>query len=442
MAQREGGRLVRGLGLVSATALVAGNMIGSGIYVVPGSLADLAGPASLLAWLGAAAAYFCLVAVFADLGAAYPVSGGPQTFVRRAFGELAGFEASYLYWLSAVIGNAAFATGFVGYLKVFVPSLGSGWSAFFAAQAVLWGFTLVNLRGVQAGGRVQVVTTVLKILPLFVLCAALLSRGSTANLEPLAPRGYAPLWPCLTLIAWLFLGAESVTVPAEEIQGAGRTIRRAAFTGFSIAVAVYLLVAVSLALGLPASAVGGTESPLATAGSLVLGPWGERLMTLAALVSIAGVLNGWLLVAGRMPFAAAREGLAPAWLARLDPHTGAPAAALLLSSGLSSTLVLLYFSQTLLEAYNFIAMASTATALVAIAGCCLAEIVLIEREPERFSATQRRLGPAIAVAGLLAVGVLIVGSGLLVLGLTAAIMALLLPYYLWLRLRPAAPSTP
>lgn len=433
MTERKSDGLVRGLGPIAAIALVAGNIIGSGIYVVPGKLAQTLGPASLLAWILTAAGYFCLLCVFADLGGAYPVSGGPQTFVQRAFGELAGFEASYLYWLSAVIGNAAFATGFVGYLAVFFPGTGEGWGAFLAAQALLWTFTGINLLGVEAGGRVQVVATVLKTLPLFVLSAALLSQGTTENLQPFAPHGYAPLWAAFPLIAWLFLGAESVTVPAEEIRGAGPTIRRAAYIGFGLATVVYMTVALALSLGLPAGTIAGSGSPLAVAAGAVFGPWGSAFVTVAALISIAGVLNGWLLVAGRLPYAAAREGLAPRWLGKLHPSTGAPVAALILSSVLSSVLLLRFFSKTLLDTYEFVANASTATALVAIAACCVAELVLLRREPERFSAAQRRRGPVTAVAGFLAVGVLIYGSGLEIAGLTLGIMVLLVPYYLWLR---------
>src|SRR5439155_10614016 len=118
-----------------------GNMIGSGVYVTPGSIAADVGPVSLLAWGITALWYLCLTTVFADLGGAYPVSGGPQVFVQRAFGPLAGFEAYWLYWLSVVIGNAAFITGFVGYLAVFFPAVGAGMPAFLAAQALLWLFT-------------------------------------------------------------------------------------------------------------------------------------------------------------------------------------------------------------------------------------------------------------------------------------------------------------
>src|SRR5262245_37612560 len=122
MIRPESGRLVRGLGPYATTALVAGNVIGSGIYVIPASLADAAGPLSLLAWPIVAAGYLCLNAVYSDLAEAHPVQGGLQVYAGLAFGPLAGAIAATLYWISCVVGNAAFITAFVGYAAVLVPA--------------------------------------------------------------------------------------------------------------------------------------------------------------------------------------------------------------------------------------------------------------------------------------------------------------------------------
>jgi len=440
MGARERGRLIRGLGPAAATALVAGNVIGSGIYVVPGSLAEIAGPVGLVAWLVNALGYLCLTATFADLGGAYAISGGPQAFAGRAFGPFACLEVGYLYWTCVITANAAFATGFVGYLAVFYPEVAGPVPALLVGQALLWGFCALNVIGVRAGGVVQVLTTVLKIAPLLLVAVALLGRASAANLAPFAPHGYGALLPAIALVSWLFLGSESITVPAEEVVGSGRTIRRAAYAGFGIACAVYFLVAAALTLGLPATALAGSVSPLAAAARAVLGPWGETLVTLGALVSIAGVLNGWTLVGGRLPYAAARDGVAPAALGRVHARFATPAVALVVTTLLSAGLLLLTLHRTLLEAYNFIALLSTATALVAIGGACAAELVLLRREPARFTAAQRRRGPVTATAGLLVVALMLAGTGAWVCALTALAMLVPIPYYLFLRARRGAPA--
>jgi APA family basic amino acid/polyamine antiporter len=421
--------LIRGLGPVATTALVVGNMIGSGIYVVPAGLAETAGPLGLAAWAINTAGYLCLTAVFADLGGAYPVSGGLQAFARRAFGDFAALEVGYLYWMCAVIGNAAFLTAFVGYLAVLWPAASSPALAFAVSQALLWGLTLFNAAGVRIGGVVQMVTVVCKVVPLLLLSVALLAYASLDNLTPLAPHGAASLLPAVSLVSWLFIGMESVTVPAEEIRGAGRTIRRAAYTGFAVTCGVYLLVLGALTLAVPASEIAGKASPLAAVARARFGEVGELVITLGALVSVAGILNGWLLVTSRMAFATARDGLAPARLARLHPRTGAPVWALAVSSLLTSGLVLLHFSGGLLDVYNFVALLSTATALVAIGVACVAHRVLLRREPERFTPWQRRRGPATAALGLAVVILMIAGSGREVVLLTAAAALVPLPYY-------------
>lgn len=424
---------------MATTALVVGNMIGSGIYVVPAGLAETAGPLGLVAWAINTAGYLCLTAVFADLGGAYPVSGGLQAFARRAFGDFAALEVGYLYWICAVIGNAAFLTAFVGYLAVLLPGAREPMAAFVISQVLLWSLTTFNAIGVKAGGIVQMVTVVCKVVPLLLLSVALLMYADPANLVPFAPHGMGSLLPAVSLVSWLFIGMESVTVPAEEIRGAGKTIKRAAYTGFAVTCALYLLVLLSLNLAVPASELAGNASPLAAVARARFGWGGELVVTLGALISVAGILNGWLLVTSRMAFATARDGLAPHRLARLHPKTGAPVRALVVSSAITSGLVLLYFSGSgragreagggLLDIYNFIALLSTATALLAIGVACLAELVLLRREPERFSATQRWRGPITAVLGLFVVVVMIVGSGRDVILLTLAATLIPIPYY-------------
>ena len=429
MAARSASAMVRGLGPVATTALVVGNMIGSGIYVVPAGLAETAGPLGLVAWAINTLGYLCLTSVFADLGGAYPVSGGLQAFARRAFGDFAALEVGYLYWMCAVIGNAAFLTAFITYLAVLWPGAAAPLTAFLVSQVLLWTLTLFNAIGVKAGGIVQTITVIFKVGPLLVLSFALLPYASLDNLQPFAPHGLASLLPAVSLVSWLFIGMESVTVPAEEVRGAGPTIRRAAYTGFAVTCAVYLLVLLTLNLAVPASELAGLASPLATIARAKFGEVGAVIVTIGALVSVAGILNGWLLVTSRMAFATARDGLAPRRLAKLHPRSGTPVWALCVSSAMTAALMLLYFNDSLLDIYNKIALLSTATALVAIGVACAAEIVLVRREPERFSPQQRRRGPITAGLGLLVVVLMIAGAGLEVQQWTLAAILLPMPYY-------------
>jgi APA family basic amino acid/polyamine antiporter len=423
------------LGVWGATALVAGNIIGSGIYVIPASLAAASGPLSLLAWPIVALGYLALNAVYADLAEAYPIQGGLQVYTATAFGPLAGLVATTLYWISCVVGNAAFMTAFVGYAAVFFPVFKEPLAAFLLAQTLLWTFTAVNLAGIKAGGAVQTVTTILKIVPLLVLAAILVPHAEVTNLVPFAPKGWGALFPAIALVAWPFLGAETATIPAGEMKNAKRTIRRAAFTGLGLAAVAYFAVALTVAMALPASEIAESASPLAVAARHVLGPWGEDFVTVGALVSVAGILNGWILIAGRLPQAAARDGYFPQFLARLSPRTGAPVPALIASGVLAALLASTYFSRSLLAAYNFIALAATATALIAIAMTCLALVALVRREPEKFGAAARARAPFFAVVGLGVVAILLRGSGVEIWAFTAAVVLFPIPFYFWSRRR-------
>jgi APA family basic amino acid/polyamine antiporter len=280
---------------------------------------------------------------------------------------------------------------------------------------------------------VQTVTTILKVVPLVVLAIVLVPHAEVRNLAPFAPKGWGALFPAIALVAWPFLGAETATIPAGEMKDARKTIRRAAFTGFGLAAVVYFAVVLMVAMALPAQEIAGSASPMAVAARHVLGPRGEDFVTVGALVSVAGILNGWILIAGRLPQAAARDGYFPRVLERLSPRTGAPVRSLLVSGALSALLATTYFSRSLLAAYNFIALAATATALIAIAMTCLALVALVRREPEKFRPAQRVRAPLFAVVGLGVVAILLRGSGWEVWTFTLAVSLLPIPFFLWSR---------
>jgi basic amino acid/polyamine antiporter, APA family len=138
-------KLKRELGLFMATALVIGNMVGSGIFLLPASLAATAGPVSIVAWVFTGIGAMLLALVFARLGRTYPKTGGPYVYVRRAFGDLMGFWTAWSYWINAWVGNAAIAIAFAGYLAVFWSRASTYWIATLLAIGLVWLMTAVNV---------------------------------------------------------------------------------------------------------------------------------------------------------------------------------------------------------------------------------------------------------------------------------------------------------
>ena len=185
-------KLKRSLGLSMATALVIGNMVGSGVFGLPSALASV-GPISLLAWVITGAGAILLALVFANLGRAYPQTGGPYVYARRAFGDFAGFWTAWGYWIAAWAGNAAIAVIFVSYATVFWPSLGTNnVLAFAVGLTLIWALTLVNVAGVRESGVISLVTTVLKFVPVLLIGLIGLFYMHSGNFSPVRPASRQP----------------------------------------------------------------------------------------------------------------------------------------------------------------------------------------------------------------------------------------------------------
>ena len=240
--------LKRTMGLTMATALVVGNMVGSGVFLLPASLASVAGPVSIIGWVFTGIGAMLLALVFARLGRTFPRTGGPYAYSRRAFGDFIGFQTAWGYWIAAWAGNAAIAVAFVGYLAVFWGDLGSNnLLAALVGIAVIWLLTFVNIAGARETGAVQVVTTVLKFVPLAIIGVVGLFFIDGDNLTPFAPEGtWSAISAAAPLTLWAFIGLESATVAAGEVKDPERTIPRATIIGTLAATLVYILTTVAV----------------------------------------------------------------------------------------------------------------------------------------------------------------------------------------------------
>ena len=390
---------IQKLGFWMATALVVGNVIGSGVYMLPASLAPY-GRNSLVGWLFTATGALLLAAVFAALSRAFPKDGGPYVYTRAAFGELAGFVVAWGYWVSVWVGNAAIATGAVSYTSAFAPWIaGVPGASVVVTIAVVWLLTLVNCWGVRAVGWVQAVTTVLKLLPLL---AVALVGGFYVRRENLAAFADAPLTldgitTAATLALWALLGFESATVPAEKVEDPARTIPRATMLGTVVTALVCTLACCTVLLVVPAAQLAASNAPFADAARLFWGEGSATLVAVFAAISAYGALNGWILLQGELPFAMARDGVFPRVFARESArHT--PVFALVTTSVLVTLLVLANFQGSMAQVFTFMILLATSANLVAYLVCSLALLVLMRRGA---LGGARRGTPGLALAGAL-----------------------------------------
>lgn len=432
------------MGMWMAAALVVGNMIGSGVFLLPASLASFGG-ISLLGWVFTCAGAILLSLVFARLSRLVPRAGGPYAFSREGFGDFAGFLVGWGYWISIWVANAALAVAFTSYLSWFWPALASDRAlASTVGIAAIWLLTWVNVRGVRTAGSVQVVTTVLKLVPLVAVGTLGFLYMDPSNFRPFNASGdgaFPAITAAATLTLWAFLGFESATVPAEEVADPERTIPRATVLGTVLAALVYVLGTAAVMGVVPASALSTSNAPFADAASRMWGGWTAPAVAAGAMISAFGALNGWILLQGRIPWAAARDGIFPAALGRTSKR-GTPAFALVFSSVLVTGLMLLNSSDTLVDQFTFVILLATLTALLPYAVCALAEVMIYARDRERFEG--RRLTGAIftALLGFAYAMWAIAGAGQEIVYWGLILLLSGLPMYVWVAWRQGSRPPP
>jgi APA family basic amino acid/polyamine antiporter len=408
--------LVRGLTLLATVALVVGNMVGTSIYALPASLAASTGPLGLVAWVLTAAGYLLVAFVYASLGTRYPSTGGPYVYAREAFGDFAGFQTVWAYWFSAVIGNAAIVTGVVGYAVGLSPRLAASTTLQFAlAQVILWSLCALNVIGVRQSARVQTTIMFLNVIPLLLVSGLALLLFDAGNLVPFAPKGGGAIAVGAALIVWAYSGVESATVPAEEVQAPERTIRRGTLIGYGVGTLVFLVTALAAAGAMPNDVIASSPRPIALlaerAGGPVVGPVLATIISFTAIIAGIGTLNGWILMAGRIPLGAARDGLFFRPLAAVHPRRGTPHVALITGTAIASVLLLLFFTRTLLGVFNAIVLLSVLTTLLPHLYAAAAELLLARRDRARYTAAERRRATLVAPIAFVFVLYTIYGVG-------------------------------
>ena len=423
------------LGLWMCTALVVGNMIGSGIFLLPSALAGY-GPISIAGWLATSAGAVILALIFGRLARLVPKTGGPYAYTREGFGDFGGFLIAWGYWIALWAGNAAVAVAFSGYLGFLIPPIADNqFAGLLTALTAIWILTWINIRGVREAGAIQLITTILKLLPLLLVAALGATFIEPSNFSPVNVSGEShtvAIAACAALTLWAFLGLESATVPAGDVIEPERTIPRATVIGTSVAACVYIAVTV-VALGvMPSAELQGSTAPLADVARAMWGEVGGTLIAFAACVSTFGTLNGFTLLTGQVPLGAARDGLFPARFATMS-KANTPIVALIVSNMLASILITLNFTKGLVDQFIFITLLATLTTLVPYLFCALAELMIYITTGRTVARTS--LGPAVAlaVAGFLYSAWTIYGAGQEVVFYGFLLIIVGVPVYVWIR---------
>jgi arginine:agmatine antiporter len=344
----------RKMGLVQATMLVAGNMIGTGVFLLPVNLAHVGGIA-IFGWLIATAGVAALGLTFAKLGELNPQQGGPYAYARDFLGPYAGFQTNYVYWFGNWIGNIAIAVAAIGYLAELVPGITHPPGSVLATAALIWLLTFANILGPRVVGALETWTMVLALLPILAIAIfgwiwfnpdTFLSGWNVTGQSNLHATSRAA-----SMALWAYMGIESATVSAGVIENPSRNVPLATLGGLALAAVVYVLSSSVLMGIVPNEELQISHAPFAEAARLVIGASGAIVISVCAVLKSVGSLGGWMLLVGQSAQAAANDGMFPRIFARLNTN-GVPGIGLVIVGVLMTVVLFATVSPTLADQFS------------------------------------------------------------------------------------------
>ncbi len=421
------------LGFWSSSALVVGNIIGSGIFLLPATLAAYGG-ISLLAWLCSAVGAILMALVFGELGRLAPrTTGGPYAYTKISLGEFPAYLVAWSYWISIWCTNAAIAAALVSYLGVFIPTLPeSPPAAILTGLSVIWLLTWTNSKKIQTVAFVQLITTILKLVPILLIGLVgifYIKIGHFPAFNLTGESNLSALTAAATLTFFAFLGMESATIPGSKIKNAATTIRNSTIAGTLVTVVVYLLSSVAIMGILPSGTLAKSNAPFADAAAVFWGASAKYVVAAGAIISTFGALNGWILMQGQIPMSAAHDKLFPKVFGRLNANDS-PAIGIVLSSILASLLMILNYSKTLVEAFAFMITLSTLSVLTPYLFSTASYVL------QTIKLRETNLAGKLILAGL-AFGFslwVMVGSGREVVFWGFILLMAGIPFYVWMKI--------
>jgi APA family basic amino acid/polyamine antiporter len=424
--------LVRALGVWGLTASIVNITIGGGIFRAPGTaeVTGRLGTAAPVAYIVCAIAMAFVVMCFAEAGSRVSLTGGPYAYVERAFGGFAGFAVGWLVWVTGTIATAAVATIFTDGLQSMVPALQGFPGRGGILVAIFAIVTAINVLGVQFGARLNMASTVIKLVPLALLILFGLARLNPDNLAWDVTPSVSDISRASVFLIFVYAGIESALVPSGEVKNPSRTVPRAVFIALALVAVFYVLVQVvaQSALG---SSLAPRSAPLADAAAVVMGPWGAAMLGVTVVLSTFGYLCGMILAIPRALFAFARDGVLPGALAAVHPRYHTPWIAIIVQSVIALGLALS-------SGFEPLVILANVAVLFAYLGCAAAAWQLRRKGIRDEAAATVKPLPGSAVAAPLAAVVIVALLASVTLRewmMSAAVLAVGLLFYWFSTLR-------
>ena len=392
------------LGLIACVSLIMGNMIGSGIFLLPTSLAQY-GSISFIGWLISTCGALLLAFVFSSLSRAHPATGGPYAYSKAMLGNYIGYQVAVCYWLSAMCSVAAMLVAFSSYLSAFIPVLKEHRLLSFATStSLLWLITLMNLTGIKSVKFAQVATTVIKVVPLVLIVVFGIFKIKFEYLQAFNVSHYSNFSAATMsaiLTTWALMGLESATVPAEHVVNPHRTIPLATYIGTLFTALVYIACSLVMLGIMPVELLQSSTSPFVDAGRILFGSWGGTAIGIVALISAGSACIGWVLIQSEIPLACARDGLFPSVFRQINRHK-MPAIAMVFSSVIVTIIMTLTVSDKLVDDFTLLVQYSALGYMLSLLFTAVAALMTFLRDDHQSPTLFVKI-----ILGLLATGYMI-----------------------------------
>lgn len=366
------------MGFWAVLAFVISSQVGSGIFWFPHAFASY-GVLGLFAWGIAGVGALSIALLFADLCQRYPETGGPHVYVTKIFGKKLGFYVAFTYWVLAWLSSAPVLGTIASSVCTLLGLTESRLLILMVEILWLTGLTLLNLRGVQAAGRWELVMTVVKMVPLVVLPVIALfffEGGALGVWNPTDHSWHSVLGQAAIVALWGFLGVEAVTAPAGSVENPKKTIPRGIFWGTFLALMLYVLNTVAVMRVVPQEQLLANIMPYGIALQAILGGSSQKWMALFVIIVCTGAMNAWILAMGQVAKGAALDGFFPSVFGQSN-RQGAPVFGILVSSACLLLALLALASDSLAAQMRFVIDVSVVASIFIYGLCGLANVRLL-----------------------------------------------------------------
>lgn len=369
--------LPKKLGLYAVLAIVFGSQLGSGIFVLPSTLA-IYGIFGIYGWFFAGIGAILLAMVFSHLCSTFPYTGGPHSYIKETFGNIPAFFIGWAYWLVSWISNTVVVIASIAYL---IPLLGgiSQTAELTLEITLLLIIMWLNCKSVVLSGKVELVLTTIKFIPFIIVPAIIIWNFDASNIA-MAPEiqklSYSKISAIVTVLCfWGFIGVECATTPADSVENPSKTIPRAIVFGTSAVALIYLINNIAIMGVIPAEKLAVSSAPFVDALKNVAGEKISLILSLIASIVCIGTLNAWVLTSAQISLGLAQDGLFPKFFAKKNSN-GSPYIGVIICCVGMIPILILTKNENLSKQISYIIDFSVLTFVMVYFACCLASLKL------------------------------------------------------------------